>query len=110
MTLEDTLKVLTLNGGGYDENNDPIGPVEEWKEFSKCSISFNSSAQKITLHDGSEYQYSYYVIAPLKNTLYPLIPKEGDRVWITKADGTIDKELEVRGFVTYKKRYIKIWL
>ena len=62
------------------------------------------------LHDGSEYQYSYYVIAPLKKTLYPLIPKEGDRVRITKADGTIDKELEVRGFVTYKKRYIKIWL
>lgn len=110
MTFEDILKILTLSGGGYDENNDPIESKEEWKDFSKCFISFNSSAQKITLHDGSEYQYSYYVIAPLKESLYPLIPKEGDHVRIIKADGTIDKELEVRGFVTYKKRYLKIWL
>lgn len=110
MTFEDSLSVLQLTEGGYDENYNPVGPTEEWLEFSKCFISFNSAAQKIRLNDGSEYVYSYYVIAPLKNSLYEILPKEGDRVRIQKADGTIDKEMEVRGFVTYKKRYLKIWL
>lgn len=110
MTFEDSLKVLRLSGGGYDDNFNPIPPREEWVDFSKCFISFNSSAQKIRLNDGQEFIYSYYVIAPLKKSLYPLIPKEGDRVKILKADGTIDKELEVRGFVTYKRRFLKIWL
>lgn len=110
MTYEDTLQVLTTTEGGYDANFNPVAPTEEWVDFSKCFISFNSQAQKIRLNDGQEYVYSYYVIAPLKKELYSLIPKEGDRVKITKADGTIDKELEVKGFVTYKKSYLKIWL
>ena len=25
-------------------------------------------------------------------------------------DGTINKELEVKGFVTFKRRYLKLWL
>ncbi|SEA80551.1 hypothetical protein SAMN04487851_11494 [Prevotella sp. tc2-28] len=110
MTFEDTLKVLKVSGGGYDEDYNPIEPTEEWIDFAKCFISFNSSAQKIHLHDGQEYIYNYYVILPLKASIYGNIPKEGDRVRIVKADGTIDKEMEVRGFVTYKKRYLKIWL
>lgn len=110
MTLEDTLSVLKVTDGGYDENYNPIPPTEEWIEFSKCFISFNAAAQKIRLNDGQEYIYSYYVIAPLKKALYDILPKEGDRVHIQKADGTIDKIMEVRGFVTYKRRYIKIWL
>lgn len=111
MKLEDTLKVLTLSGGGYDEDYNPVEPpTEKWTDFSKCFISFNSSAQKMRLNDGQEYIYSYYVIAPLGKSSYPNIPKEGDKVRIVKADGTIDKVMEVRGFVTYKKRYLKIWL
>lgn len=110
MTFDDTLKVLTVTEGGYDEDFNPIPPTEEWNDFSKCFISFNGEAKKIRLNDGTEYIYSYYVIAPLKKELYPLIPKEGDKVQIIKADGTIDKVMEVRGFVTYKKRYLKIWL
>ena len=110
MTFEDTLKVLTTTEGGYDEDYNPVAPTEEWVDFSKCFISFNSSAQKVRLNDGQEYIYSYYVIAPLKKSLYSLIPKEGDKVEIIKADGTIDKVMEVKGFGTYKKRYLKIWL
>ena len=110
MTFEDSLSVLQQTEGGYDSDYNPVKPTEEWLEFSKCFISFNSAAQKIRLNDGSEYVYSYYVIAPLKSSLYDILPKEGDRVWIQKADGTIDKVMEVRGFVTYKKRYLKIWL
>lgn len=110
MTLEDTLKILHLSGGGYDENNDPINPTEEWVDFSKCFISFNSAAQKTRLNDGSEYTYQYYVIAPLTKGRYSDIPREGDMVRIVKKDGTIDVVMEVRGFVTYKQRYLKIWL
>ncbi len=112
MTFEDILKVNPMGESRYDEDNNPItdDSEEAWLEFSKCFISFNTSAQKITLHDGKEYQYSYYVIAPLKKSIYDIIPKEGDMVRITKADGTVDKVMEVRGFVTYKKRYLKIWL
>ena len=110
MTFEDTLSVMQTTGGGYDENLDPIPFTEEWAEFSKCFLSFNASAEKIRLNDGQEYVYSYYVIAPLKKSLYPLIQKEGDKVRVQKADGTVDKVMEVRGFVTYKKRYLKVWL
>ena len=110
MTLEDTLSVLKVTEGGYDENYNPVPPTEQWEEFSRCFISFNSAAQKIRLNDGQEYIYSYYVIAPLKTSLYDIIPREGDRVRIEKADGTIDRIMEVKGFVTYKKRYLKIWL
>ena len=102
--------MLVVTEGGYDESYNPVPPTEEWMEFSKCFISFNSAAQKIRLNDGQEYIYSYYVIAPLKKDLYDILPKEGDRVRIQKADGTIDKIMEVRGFVTYKRRYLKIWL
>ena len=110
MTFEDTLSVLHTEGGGYDKDYNPVELTEEWKDFSKCFISFNSAAQKIRLNDGSEYVYSYYVIAPLNKKRYPVIPKEGDRVRIVKKDGTVDKVMEVRGFVTYKRRYLKIWL
>lgn len=111
MVFEDILHVKPKGQPLYDENNDPIIDVDaSFAEFAKCFISFNSAAQKIRLNDGSEYVYSYYVIAPLKKSLYPLIPKEGDEVRIQKADGTVDKVMVVRGFVTYKRRYLKIWL
>lgn len=111
MVFEDVLMVLKVGVTQFDDNNDPIvEEEEEWKDFSKCFLSFNSSAQKIRLNDGSEYVYSYYVIAPLEKSLYDIIPKEGDQVRIIKKDGTVDKVMEVRGFVTYKQRYLKIWL
>ena len=34
--------------------------------------------------------------------------EDGEKAW--KFDGTIDKEMEVKGFVTLKKRYLRIWL
>lgn len=110
MNFEDTLEVLNVTEGGFDEELNPIEPVEEWKAFPKCFISFNSAAQKVRLNDGQEYIYSYYVLVPLSKKIYPDIPMEGDRVRIRKKDGTINAELEVKGFVTYKQRYLKIWL
>lgn len=94
----------------YDRQGYPIEPTEEWVDFSRCFISFNSAATKVRLNDGREYIYSYYCIIPLKKDIYHLIPREGEYVHIHKADDTIDAELQVKGFVTYKKRYLKIWL
>ena len=96
---------------GFDEEGNPLTPEAFiFIDFGKCFILPNTKASVITLADGQKYTYMYEIYAPLNKTKYTLIPKEGDKVYITKKDGTIDKEMEVKGFVTYKKRYLKIWL
>ena len=111
MKYEDSLSVLNVRGASYDEYGNPVEANENgWVDFLKCFISFNSSAQKVRLNDGEEFIYSYYIICPLRKNLYDYIPKEGDRVRFVKADGTIDAEMEVKGFVTYKKRFLKVWV
>lgn len=95
---------------GYDDDGNPVEPTDVvYFDFGKCSILPNTSASKVTLADGSMYTYSYEIIAPLNTKKYKMLPTEGDYVRITKKDGTIDKVVEVKGFVTYKKRYLKIW-
>ena len=111
MNFEDILKVKGTPQEGFDEDGNPIEqPEGEWQTFGKCVILPNSQAKIITLADGQQYVYSLEIYAPLSKAKYPLIPKEGEKVWITKNDGTIDKEMEVKGFVTLKKRYLRIWL
>ena len=113
MNFTDTLKVQTSLSGGYDEDGNPIESISQWILFGKekNSIIFpNEKAAKVSLNDGNEYVYSYVIIAKLKKDLIPLIPKEGQKVYIHKSDGTIDKEMEVKGFVTLKNRYLKIWV
>ena len=96
---------------GFDEEGNPLTPdAFIFIDFGKCVILPNTKASVITLADGQKYTYMYEIYAPLNKAKYPLIPKEGDKVYITKKDGTIDKEIEVKGFVTYKKRYLRIWL
>lgn len=98
-------------GDGYDEAGNVLeATATRWLDFGKCIIYPNTSASKVTLADGRQYAYSYELVATLKKSKYPLIPKEGDKVWITKADNTINKRMEVKGFATYKKRFLKIWL
>ena len=97
--------------GGYDEDGNPIETTDIiYLEFGKCTILPNSAANAVTLVDGSTYVYSYEVYSLLNTKKYKMLPKEGDKVWITKKDGTIDKVMEVKGFVTYKKRYLRLWL
>ena len=94
-----------------DENGDSLQPVGiRYIDFGKCILLPNSRANFITLLDGQRYVNSYEVIAPLNKKRYRLLPKEGDKVWIAKKDGTIDREMEVKGFVTLKSRYLKLWL
>ena len=96
---------------GFDKEGNPLTPdAFIFIDFGKCVILPNTKASVITLADGQKYTYMYEIYAPLNKAKYPLIPKEGDKVYITKKDGTIDKEMEVKGFVTYKKRYLRIWL
>lgn len=97
----------------YDENGNEVVPEKIWLVFGKeknAIISPNSRANKVSLNDGKDFVYSYEVIVKLKKQYYPLIPKEGSRVRLHKADGTIDKDMEVKGFVTLKQRYLKLWL
>lgn len=97
----------------YDENGNEVVPKKIWLVFEKeknAIISPNSRANKVSLNDGKDFVYSYEVFVKLKKQYYPLIPKEGSRVWLHKADGTIDKDMEVKGFVTLKQRYLKLWL
>lgn len=108
--ITDQRTEVHTDNGVFDDKMNPVEPYAEFYPLGKCFISFNSSAQKVRLHDGKEYIYSYYVIMPLKKAIYHLIPREGDKVRIRKADGTIDSEMDVKGFVTYKKRFLKIWL
>lgn len=94
-----------------DENGDSLQPSGiRYIDFGKCILLPNLRASSITLFDGQKYVYSYEVVAPLNKSRYLLIPKEGDKVWIIKNDGTIDREMEVKGFVTLKRRYLKLWL
>ena len=96
---------------GFDEEGNPLTPEAFiFIDFGKCVILPNTKASIITLADGQKYTYVYEIYAPLNKAKYSLIPKEGDKVHITKKDGTIDKEMEVKGFVTLKKRYLRIWL
>lgn len=112
MSYEDTLKVRKgFKEASYDADGNPVaGSDDEYVLFGKCTILPNSAANAIVLADGLKYAYAYELYAPLSKAKYNLIPQEGEKVWITKKDGTIDKEMEVRGFVTYKKRYLKLWL
>ena len=112
MNFKDKLYIRQTTEGGYDEELNPIEPTSEWLEVGKCIILPNERAQSVSLNDGEEYIYTYEIIAPIKKKHYTdgLIPKEGATVRFVKEDGTIDKQAEVAGFVTLKKRYVKIWI
>lgn len=98
-------------GSGYDDNGNPLNVTAiRFVEFGKCVIIPNTSARTVALVDGQTYHYSYEIVAPLSKQKYNMLPNEGDKVWITKKDGTIDTQMEVKGFVTLKKRYLKLWL
>lgn len=102
-----------LANGEYDEEGNAIEPQQTWVVFGKeknAIIFPNSRANKVSLNDGKDFVYSFEVIVKLKKSLYPLLPKEGTRVFLHKADGSIDKDMEVKGFVTLKQRYLKLWL
>lgn len=111
--IEEEMTAEFFKNGRYDADGNPVEPVQKWLTFGKeknALIMPNSRGKEVVLNDGTKYTYSYEVIAKLNKRLYPLIPKEGDRILLQKSDGTIKKDMEVKGFVTFKRRYIKLWL
>lgn len=111
--LDENATAELTASGNYDDEGNPVEPATTWVVFGKekNSIIFpNTQATKVSLQDGKDFVYSYEVVVKLKKSLYPFLPKEGDMVWLHKSDGTIDKSMVVKGFVTLKQRYLKIWL
>ena len=95
----------------YDNDGNPITATDSYYiSYSKCSILPNSKAEYIVLNDGKKYTYAYEVYIPLNKAKYNFLPKQGDFVKIEKKDGSIIEEKEIKGFVTYKKRYLRLWL
>lgn len=111
--VDDEKTAELLDKGEYDEEGNALKPEQTWVIFGKeknAVIFPNSKANKVSLNDGKDFVYSFEVIIKLKKQLYSLLPKEGTRVWLHKSDGSIDKDMEVKGFVTLKQRYLKLWL
>lgn len=107
----DTSKEYEFPYNRYDEDGNPVVATDFcFMDYGKCIIFPNQRANSISLTDGSIYVYSYEVYVPLSKKKYSLIPREGDVVKIQKKDGTIDIEKEVKGFVTYKRKYLRLWL
>ena len=95
----------------YDDDGNPVTTINDyWFSYGKCLILPNTRANSIVLNDGNKYTYDYEVYLPLNKKKYAFLPKEGCCVKIEKKDGTINSEKEVRGFTTYRKRYLRLWL
>ena len=104
MNLPDTIQ-LELIEAKLDTKLDVV-ETAKWVNIGKCLIMPNTSARLIKANNTEGYVYSYEVIMR-KHKVY--LPKEGDRIHITKKDGTIDKTCEVTGFVTLRN-WVKIWV
>lgn len=88
------------SGGGHDENFNPIIPVRVPVDLGWCKIHGNPTARKVESTDGNDYVYSYQVVI---ETIPPIFPKLGDKVRITKSDGSISGlVMTVVGFGTMK--------
>lgn len=110
MRFDDTLKVKVLSGAGFDIDLNPVTPTETWQELGKCVIFPNNKAATINCNDGEVYQYQFEVVSRLKRDYYSYLPKEGMTIHLHKKDGTIDKDFIVKGFLTLRQRYLKLWV
>ena len=85
---------------GYDENFNPVIPAKFPVDLGRCKIHGNPTAKKVRSADGVDYVYRYQVVI---ETIPSIFPKLGDKVRITKSDGSISGlEMTVAGFGTMK--------
>ena len=102
MWHNDKIELLVKTGGGHDDNFNPVKADEYWIDLGACKIHSNQTAKKIQSADGKDYVYTYQVVT---TSILSVIPKVGDRVRITKSDGTISNvEMKVEGFGTVKRK------
>jgi hypothetical protein len=102
------LEVLSLTEEYEDENGDFHKGKEEWVEVSKCDAVPAGQANRITLPDGVELQYSYTIHLP-KNVREFLV---GEKVRVVFfCEGTLQekKQFTVKGFHRYQHKS-KMWV
>ena len=105
MQLDDSILSKTVVSS-INEDGDTVEEVSYLPlGKGKCKILPNISSVENTGTDGKVYSTSYQVF--LRKTA--TIPVEGDVVRIIKKDRSIDKDCEVKGFVTLKN-WLKLWL
>ena len=102
MWHNDKIELLVKTGVGHDEDFNPVKMDERWIDLGICKIHGNKTAKKIQAADGKDYVYTYQVVI---TSVLSVIPILGDRVRITKSDGTISNvEMKVEGFGTVKRK------
>ena len=85
---------------GHDENFNPVISEKVPVDLGRWKIHGNPTAKKVQSADGEDYIYSYQVVI---ETIPSIFPKLGDKVRITKSDGSISGlEMTVVGFGTMK--------
>ena len=102
------LEVLVKTGEYEDENGDFHKGSEEWVEYCRCDAVPAGSANKITLPDGIELQYSYTIYLPKRCREF----FTGERVRISfwGCGQTMEKrEFSVKGFHSYQHQS-KMWV
>ncbi|MET7253575.1 hypothetical protein [Dyadobacter fermentans] len=62
------LQVLTLTGGGFDDEGNPIPSVELYTDYAKCRDEANLGGNQINLTDGTAHVYESLIQLP-KGTL-----------------------------------------
>jgi len=91
---------VDCSGTGHDENFNPVIPGKVPVDLGWCKIHGNPTAKKVRSADGEDYVYSYQIVI---EAIPSIFPKLGDKVRITKSDGSIsDLEMTVVGFGTMK--------
>lgn len=101
MWYNDKIELYVVSSeAGHDENFNPVIPEKVPVDLGWCKIHGNPTAKKIKSADGEDYVYSYQVVI---ETIPSIFPKLGDKVRITKSDGSISSlEMTVVGFGTMK--------
>lgn len=59
-----TLQVLTLSGGGFDGDGNPIPSVEEYVDYAMCRDEANAGGRQINLVDGGAHVFDSLVQLP----------------------------------------------
>ncbi len=102
MWHDDKIELLVRTGGGHDDDFNPVKADENWIDLGACKIHGNQAARTIPSVDGKDDVYTYQVVL---TSILSVVPKLGDRVRITKADGTICMVvMKVKGFGVVKRK------
>lgn len=84
------LEVLTMTGGGYDDDGAPIPATSEYVAIGKCRDEANVGGKAITINDGEHYVFN--VLIQMPKNIPALTLKDKVRVMegnMVRASGTV---------------------